>query len=73
METGHSVCPEVVSIFPQFVLVNKTLQKAKKLFKVSLLSFSKDSLVKCFWENLSFCLFILVFNYDLPLKFSNTG
>ena len=60
------VCLEVFSIFPPFVLVkNKTLQKAKKLFKVSLLSLSKDSLVNCFWENLSFCQFILVFNCDL--------
>ena len=46
-----SVCP-----------CEKTLQKAKKLLKVSLLSLSKDSLVNCFWENLSFCQFILVFN-----------
>ena len=52
---------KVFSIFPYFVLVKKkTLQKAKKLFKVSLLSLSKDSLVNCFWENLSFCQFILV-------------
>ena len=44
----------------------KTLQKAKKLFKISLLSLSKDSLVILFWENLSnFCQFILVFNCDL--------
>ena len=40
---------EVVSIFPLLVLVKKkTLQKAKKLFKVSLLLLSKDSLVNCF-------------------------
>ena len=65
LETGHCVCLEVVSIFPPFVLVKKTLQKAKKLFKVSLLSLSKDSLVYCFWENLSFCQFLLVFNFDL--------
>ena len=63
--TGHCVCLEVVSIFPPFVFAKKTLQKAKKLFKVSLLSLSKDSLVNCFWENLSFCQFILVFNCDL--------
>ena len=62
----NCVCLEVFSIFPPFVLVKKkTLQKAKKLFKVSLLSLSKDSLVNCFWENLSFCQFILVFNCDL--------
>ena len=30
LETGHCVCLEVVSIFPPFVLVKKTLQKAKK-------------------------------------------
>ena len=65
METGHCVCLEVVSIFAPFVLVKKTLQKAKKLFKVSLLSLSKDSLVNRFWENLSFCQFILVFSCDL--------
>ena len=65
LETGHCVFLEVVSIFPPLVLVKKTLQKAKKLFKVSLLSLSKDSLVNCFWENLSFCQFILVFNCDL--------
>ena len=45
METGHCVFLEVVSIFPPLVLVQKTLKKAKKLFKVSLLSLSKDSLV----------------------------
>ena len=39
----------------------KTLQKAKKLFKVSLLSLSKDSLVNCFWENLSFWQFIMLY------------
>ena len=66
LETGHCVCLEVFSILPPFVLVKKkTLRKAKKLFKVSLLSLSKDSLVNCFWENLSFCQFILVFNCDL--------
>ena len=67
LETGHCVCLEVVSIFLPFVLVKKkkTLEKAKKLFKVSLLSLLKDSLVNCFWENLSFCQFILVFNCDL--------
>ena len=65
METGHYVCLEVVSIFPPFVLVKKKLQKEKKLLKVSLLSLSKDSLVNCFCDNLSFCEFILVFNCDL--------
>ena len=65
METGHYVCLEVVSIFPPFVLVKKKLQKAKKLLKVSLLSLSKDSLVNCFCDNLSFREFILVFNCDL--------
>ena len=47
METGHCVFLEGVSIFPPLVLVKKknTLKKAKKLFKVSLLSLSKDSLV----------------------------
>ena len=45
LETGHCVCQEVVSIFPPLVLVKKTLQKAKKVFKVSLLSLSKDSLI----------------------------
>ena len=34
-----------------FVLVNKKM--------------SEDSLVNCFWENLSFYQFILVFNCDL--------
>ena len=49
METGHCVFLEVVSIFPPLVLVKiKTLQKAKKLFKISLLSLSKDSLVNFF-------------------------
>ena len=43
LETGHCVCLEVVSIFPPLVPVKKkTLQKAKKVFKVSLLSLSKD-------------------------------
>ena len=55
---------EVVSIFPPREK-KKTLQKAKKLFKVRLLSLSKHSLVNCVWENLSFCQFILVFNCDL--------
>ena len=45
METGHCVFLEVISIFPPLVLVKKTLKKAKKLFKVSLLSLLKDSLV----------------------------
>ena len=54
--------------FPSFLrwsfsVKKKTLQKAKKLFKVSLLSLSKDSLVNFLGENLShFCQFILVFN-----------
>ena len=53
LETGHCVFLEVVSIFPPLVLVKKkkkkkTPQKAKKLFKVSLLSLSKDSLVNFF-------------------------
>ena len=63
LETGHCVCLEVVSIFLPFVLVKKkkTLEKAKKLFKVSLLSL-KDSLVNCSWENLSFCQFTLIFS-----------
>ena len=34
-----------------------------------MLSLSKDSLVNCFWENLSFCQFILVFNCDLRSHF----
>ena len=63
------MCLEVVSIFPPLILVKKkkkTLQKAKKLFKVSLLSVSKDSLVNFFRENLSnFFQFIVVFNCDL--------
>ena len=61
------VCLEVVSVFPPLVFEKKnTLQKTKKLFKVSLLSLSKDSLVYFFGENLSnFCQFILVFNCDL--------
>ena len=69
LETGHSVCLEVVSIFPPFVLVKKHCKKAKKLFKVSFLSLSKDLLVNWFWENLSFCQLILVFNCDLRLNF----
>ena len=48
----------------------KTLQKAKKLFKVSLLSLSKDLLVIFFGRNPSnFCQFILVFNCDLRQNF----
>ena len=60
--------PDTVSVkksfpfFLPFVLVKKTLEKAKKLFKVSLLSLLKDSLVNCFWENLSFCQ--IVFGTD---------
>ena len=66
LETGHCVCLEVVSIFPTLVLVKKKLLKAKKIFKVCLLSLSKDVLVKFFGENLSnFSQFILVFNCDL--------
>ena len=46
METGHCVGLEVVSIFPPFVLVKQHCKTgAKKLFKVSLLSLPKDSLV----------------------------
>ena len=47
----------------------KTLQKAKKFFKLSLLSLSKDTLVNFSRENLSnFCQFILVFNCDLRVS-----
>ena len=53
-----SVCP-----------CEKTLQKGKKLFKVSLLSLLKDLLINCFWENLSFCQFILIFSCDLRKNF----
>ena len=62
METGHCVCLEVVSFLSSFCPCKKTLEKAKKLFKVSLLSLLKDSLVNCFWENLSFCQ--IVFGTD---------
>ena len=64
--------PEDSSVFSWFLcfaLDTKTLQKAKELFKVSLLSLSKDSLVNCFWENLSFYQFILVFNCELRSNF----
>ena len=62
---------EVVSIFPPREK-KKTLQKAKKLFKVRLLSLSKDSLVNFLGENLSnFCQFILVVKCGLTI-FSST-
>ena len=32
-ETGHSVCEEVVSIFPPFVLVKKNTAKGKEAFQ----------------------------------------
>ena len=60
-QTEGTLSPNTSSVCP----CEKTLQRAKKLFKVSLLSLSKDSLINCFWENLSFCQFILVFNRDL--------
>ena len=55
LETGHCDFLEVVSIVPPLILVKKkTLQKAKKLFKVGLLSLSKDSLVNFLGKPLEF-------------------
>ena len=51
-------------------IANCTAKGKKKLFKVSLLSLSKDSVVNFLGENLSnFCQFILVFNCDLRINF----
>ena len=65
LKTGHCLSRSRFHLSSFRLCKKKTLQKAKKLFKVSFLSLLKDSLVNCFWENLSFCQFILVFNCDL--------
>ena len=73
METRQCVFLEVISIFPPLVLVKKkTLKKAKKLFKVSLLSSSKDSLVNFLGKPLEFLSVHSRLQARSTLKFSNT-
>ena len=65
LETGHCVCLEVVSHLSSVSpCKKKKLQKAKKLFKVSLFSLSKIRLL-IFLGKPNFCQFILVFKHDL--------